>query len=94
MTRGRGRRVVYFPACDRFVSQQAVRQLGLAPDDHGIVTAHLGNGCSCTAVRDGQSLDTTMGLTPLEAVVMATNEELMIAMDTADLVVASSRAAA
>ncbi|HZZ84106.1 MAG TPA: acetate kinase [Anaeromyxobacteraceae bacterium] len=66
------RRYGFHGTSHRFVSQQAVRQLGLAPDDHGIVTAHLGNGCSCTAVRDGQSLDTTMGLTPLEGVMMGT----------------------
>jgi acetate kinase len=36
------------------------------------VTAHLGNGCSSTAVKDGESVDTTMGLTPLEGVMMGT----------------------
>ncbi len=36
------------------------------------MTAHLGNGCSCTAVRNGKSVDTTMGLTPLEGVMMGT----------------------
>ena len=37
-----------------------------------LVTAHLGNGCSATAVRDGVSVDTTMGLTPLDGLVMGT----------------------
>ena len=37
-----------------------------------LVTAHLGNGCSAAAVRDGVSVDTTMGLTPLEGLVMGT----------------------
>ena len=48
------------------------RAAGAAPDGAAgrtttrIVTAHLGNGCSCAAVRNGKSVDTTMGLTPLE----------------------------
>lgn len=39
---------------------------------NGWITTHLGNGCSLTAVYDGKSLDTSMGLTPLEGVVMGT----------------------
>ena len=46
--------------------------LDLAPDNHGIITAHLGNGCSACAVRNGKSVDTTMGLTPLAGLVMGT----------------------
>ena len=42
------------------------------PGELRLVTAHLGNGCSATAVRDGVSVDTTMGLTPLEGLVMGT----------------------
>jgi acetate kinase len=49
-----------------------VRQLGLDPNDHALVTAHLGYGCSLAAVRDGRSMDTTMGLTPVDGVVMGT----------------------
>jgi acetate kinase len=56
----------------RYVSQQAVTQLGLDPEDHAIVVAHLGKGCSLAAVRNGESMDTTMGLTPLDGVVMDT----------------------
>jgi acetate kinase len=66
------RRYGFHGTSHRYVSQQAVRQLGLDPDDHAIVTAHLGNGCSLAAVRNGQSMDTTMGLTPLDGVVMGT----------------------
>jgi acetate kinase len=66
------RRYGFHGTSHRFVAQQAVRQLDLDPADHAIITAHLGNGCSCTAVRDGRSIDTTMGLTPLEGVVMGT----------------------
>ena len=42
------------------------------PGELRLVTAHLGNGCSATAVRDGVSVDTTMGLTPLDGLVMGT----------------------
>ena len=66
------RRYGFHGTSHRWVSQQAVKQLGLDPEDHAIVTAHLGSGCSLTAVRNGQSVDTTMGLTPLEGVVMDT----------------------
>jgi acetate kinase len=66
------RRYGFHGPSHRYVSQQAVKQLGLDPQDHAIVTAHLGNGCSLAAVRNGQSLDTTMGLSPLEGVVMDT----------------------
>src|SRR6266542_3047657 len=66
------RRYGFHGTSHRYVSEQAVRQLGLDPDDHAIVTAHLGNGCSLAAVRDGKSMDTTMGLTPLDGVVMGT----------------------
>jgi acetate kinase len=66
------RRYGFHGTSHRYVSQQAVKQLGLDPADHAIVTAHLGNGCSLAAVRDGRSVDTTMGLTPLDGVVMGT----------------------
>src|SRR5574341_1043861 len=66
------RRYGFHGTSHKYVAQQAVKRLGLNPNDHALVTAHLGNGCSCTAVRDGRSVDTTMGLTPLEGVVMGT----------------------
>jgi acetate kinase len=66
------RRYGFHGTSHRFVAQASVRRLGLRPDDHALVTAHLGNGCSCAAIRDGRSVDTTMGLTPLEGVVMGT----------------------
>ena len=66
------RRYGFHGTSHRYVSQLAVKQLGLDPEDHAIVTAHLGNGCSLAAVRNGQSVDTTLGLTPLEGVVMDT----------------------
>ncbi len=66
------RRYGFHGTSHRYVSMEAVKQLGLDPEDHAIVTAHLGNGCSLAAVRDGRSMDTTMGLSPLEGVVMDT----------------------
>ena len=66
------RRYGFHGASHRYVSQAAVRRLGLDPADHAIVTAHLGYGCSLSAVRNGRSTDTTMGLTPVDGVVMGT----------------------
>jgi acetate kinase len=66
------RRYGFHGTSHRFVARQALVQTGLSPENHRLVTAHLGNGCSCAAVRDGRSVDTTMGLTPLEGVMMGT----------------------
>jgi acetate kinase len=66
------RRYGFHGTSHRYVSQRAVQQLGLDPDDHALVVAHLGKGCSLAAVRNGQSLDTTMGLTPVDGIVMDT----------------------
>jgi acetate kinase len=66
------RRYGFHGTSHRFVARQALQLTGLSPENHRIVTAHLGNGCSCAAVRDGKSVDTTMGLTPLEGVMMGT----------------------
>lgn len=57
----------------RYVSAEARRLLGEAGRRAGrLVTLHLGNGCSATAVRDGESVDTSMGMTPLAGLVMGT----------------------
>ncbi len=55
-----------------FVADQAIQRLGLAEKPSKIITAHLGNGCSTAAVLNGESVDTSMGLTPLEGLVMGT----------------------
>lgn len=55
-----------------YMAQEAPRLLGRAPANTSIISAHLGNGCSITAIRDGLSVDTSMGLTPLEGLVMGT----------------------
>jgi acetate kinase len=64
------RRYGFHGISHRFVSERAASMLGRPPREVRLVTAHLGNGCSATAVRDGVSVDTTMGLTPLEGLVM------------------------
>ena len=66
------RRYGFHGTSHRYVSARAADLLGRAPEDTRVVVAHLGNGCSATAVRDGVSVDTTMGLTPLEGLVMGT----------------------
>ena len=55
-----------------YVSREAARHMGKAPADTNLITLHLGNGASCAAVRGGLSIDTSMGLTPLEGLVMGT----------------------
>ena len=66
------RRYGFHGTSHRFVASEAVQMLELDPDDHGIVVAHLGNGSSATAIVNGKSVDTTMGLTPVEGLVMGT----------------------
>ena len=66
------RRYGFHGTSHRFVAGEAVARLGLDPTDHGLVIAHLGNGASATAVQDGFSVDTSMGMTPLEGLVMGT----------------------
>jgi acetate kinase len=66
------RRYGFHGTSHRFVSEQAAAMLGRPPRELRLVTAHLGNGCSATAVCDGVSVDTTMGLTPLDGLVMGT----------------------
>ncbi len=55
-----------------YVSGRAIEKLGGKAEGTKIVTCHLGNGSSITAVKDGKSVDTSMGLTPLEGVLMGT----------------------
>jgi acetate kinase len=56
----------------RYVSQRAAELLGRPLGELHLVAAHLGNGCSAAAIRGGVSVDTTMGLTPMEGLVMGT----------------------
>ncbi len=55
-----------------YVSRRAAELLGRAPGDTNLVVLHLGNGCSACAVRGGRSVETSMGLSPLEGLVMGT----------------------
>jgi len=71
-TRHGVRRYGFHGTSHRFVSERAAALLGRPPGQLRLVTAHLGNGCSAAAIRDGVSVDTTMGLTPLEGLVMGT----------------------
>lgn len=68
----RVRRYGFHGTSHRFVSQQAASMLGINLNESAFITAHLGNGCSAAAVLNGKSIDTTMGLTPLEGLVMGT----------------------
>jgi acetate kinase len=68
----RVRRYGFHGTSHRYVSAQAAAMLERPLDSLAMITMHLGNGCSATAIRDGRSVDTTMGLTPLEGLVMGT----------------------
>lgn len=56
----------------RYVSEQASRLLKRPLKELRLITCHLGNGCSITAVQNGRAIDTSMGFTPLEGLVMGT----------------------
>jgi len=56
----------------QYVSREASRLLGVAIENLQLLTAHLGNGASICAIRGGKSVDTSMGFTPLEGLVMGT----------------------
>ena len=66
------RRYGFHGTSHRYVSARVCEYLGIDPLKTKIVTAHIGNGGSCTAVMNGKSVDTSMGLTPLEGLVMGT----------------------
>jgi len=56
----------------RFVALEAAKLLGKAPNEVDLITVHLGNGSSIAAVHKGKSIDTSMGFTPLEGLIMGT----------------------
>tara|TARA_R110002167_G_scaffold180956_17_gene381193 strand:- start:1665 stop:2894 length:1230 start_codon:yes stop_codon:yes gene_type:complete len=66
------RRYGFHGTSHRFVAQQAAKHLRKDLKEISIITAHLGNGASVTAIRNGKSVDTSMGMTPLEGLVMGT----------------------
>jgi len=66
------RRYGFHGTSHRFVAERAAQMLGIAKDQFNCITCHMGNGSSYAAVKDGQSFDTSMGMTPLEGLVMGT----------------------
>lgn len=66
------RRYGFHGTSHHYVSRQAARFLGLAADELNAVSLHLGNGASACAIHQGASVDTSMGLTPLEGLIMGT----------------------
>lgn len=66
------RRYGFHGTSHRYVTMRAAEMLGKKQDEINIVTCHLGNGSSITAVKNGKSFDTTMGVTPLEGLMMGT----------------------
>ena len=66
------RRYGFHGTSHRYVSARVCEYLGVDAADKKIVTAHIGNGGSCAAVLNGKSVDTSMGLTPVEGLVMGT----------------------
>jgi len=66
------RRYGFHGTSHAYVSHRASRLMGKSPEEFRCITLHLGNGASLCAVRDGKSLATSMGFTPLEGLVMGT----------------------
>ena len=66
------RRYGFHGSSHEYVAHQAARRLKTPINKLKIITCHLGNGCSITAVAKGKSIDTSMGFTPLEGLVMGT----------------------
>ena len=66
------RRYGFHGTSHRFVAMQAAVHLNRSPAELRLITCHLGNGSSITAVKGGRSIDTSMGFTPLEGTLMGT----------------------
>ncbi|WP_300697364.1 acetate kinase [uncultured Bacteroides sp.] len=66
------RRYGFHGTSHRYVSKRVCEFLGVEPEGKKIITCHIGNGGSITAVKDGKCVDTSMGLTPLEGLMMGT----------------------
>jgi acetate kinase len=66
------RRYGFHGTSHRYVSKRACDFLGLDPESTKLVTAHIGNGASTAAILNGKSVDTSMGFTPLEGLMMGT----------------------
>jgi acetate kinase len=66
------RRYGFHGTSHRYVAKRAAEILGEKPEDLKIITCHIGNGASVAAVKNGKSIDTSMGFTPLEGLAMGT----------------------
>jgi acetate kinase len=66
------RRYGFHGTSHRYVANMAAKIIGKSLAELRIITCHLGNGCSITAVKGGRSIDTSMGFTPLEGLIMGT----------------------
>ena len=66
------RRYGFHGTSHRYVSKRVCEFLGVKPEEKRVITCHIGNGGSVAAVENGKCIDTTMGLTPLEGVMMGT----------------------
>lgn len=66
------RRYGFHGTSHRYVSQRACEFLNLPFENQTIITAHIGNGGSVTAIKNGKSIDTSMGMTPVEGLIMGT----------------------
>jgi acetate kinase len=66
------RRYGFHGTSHRYVSKRACEILGVKFKDQKIITAHIGNGASITAIKDGKSIDTSMGMTPVDGLLMGT----------------------
>ena len=66
------RRYGFHGTSHRYVSKRVCEFLGVNPEGKRIITCHIGNGGSIAAIKDGKCMDTTMGLTPLEGLMMGT----------------------
>lgn len=66
------RRYGFHGTSHRYVSQRVCEFLGVDPQGQRIITCHIGNGASIAAIKDGKCVDTSMGLTPLEGLMMGT----------------------
>ena len=66
------RRYGFHGTSHRYVSQRVCEYLGIKAEESRIITCHIGNGASIAAVKNGKCVDTSMGLTPLEGLIMGT----------------------
>ncbi len=66
------RRYGFHGTSHQYVSREATKFLGKSTEDCKLIVCHLGNGCSMSAVKNGKCVNTTMGLTPLEGLMMGT----------------------